>query len=116
MEMSTYESTLFPAPAEEVKFVSQSHMEIMGVRRVEITDASHESIIRNLDRNTSTARTFHHESTMLPFRCDEIHEQCCDSSTDLVERATFECFFAFPHLRRNIRLLASLVNNGTLEG
>ena len=97
MEMSTYESTLFPAPAEEVKFVSQSHMEIMGVRRVEITDASH-------------------ESTMLPFRCDEIHEQCCDSSTDLVERATFECFFAFPHLRRNIRLLASLVNNGTLEG
>jgi hypothetical protein len=28
--MSTYESTLFPAPAEEVKFVGQSHMEITG--------------------------------------------------------------------------------------
>jgi len=95
MEMSTYESTLFPAPAEEVKFVGQSHMEITGM---EITDVSHESIIRNLDRNTSTARTFHHESTMLPFRCVEIHEQCCDSSTDLAERATFECFSAIPHL------------------
>jgi hypothetical protein len=111
--MSTYESTLFPAPAEEVKFVSESHMEKTCV---EITDVSHESIIRNLDRNASTARMFHHESTMLPFRCVEIHEQCCDSSTDLAERATVECLSAISHLRSNIRLLASLFNNGTLEG
>jgi hypothetical protein len=82
---------------------------------VEITDVSHESIIRSLDRNTSTARTSYHESTMLPFRCVEIHEQCCDSSTDLAERATFECSSAIPHLRSNIRFFASLVNNGTLR-
>jgi hypothetical protein len=62
------------------------------------TDVSHESIKANSYRKTSTAGMFHHGSTMLLSHYAEIHEQCCDSSMDLVERATYGCFAAFHHL------------------
>jgi hypothetical protein len=66
--------------------------------RAKNTDVSHGSIKVNMYRNTSIAETFPHESTMLPFHYDEFHEQCCDFSTNLGERATCECFAAIHHL------------------
>lgn len=65
------------------------------------TDVSRGSITGNLDRSISTPRKFYRESTMSQFRYAEIHEQGCDFSRDLVERATFECFVAIRHLRRS---------------
>jgi hypothetical protein len=79
------------------------------------TDASHESITRNLGQNASTARTLRYEATMFPFRYAETHGQCCDSSTDLGERATYKFFAVIRHLRCGIELSESPVNNGASE-
>jgi len=83
--------------------------------RAQNTDVSHGPIRANLDRNTSTWRRFLHESTMLRSRDAEMHEQCCDFSRDLEERATFECFAAVLRLRDGLKLSAFLVSKGAIE-
>jgi len=41
-----------------------------------------------------------------------IHEQGCDFSRDLVERATFECFVVIRHLRGGLKISVFLIING----
>ncbi len=52
---------------------------------------------------------------MLRSRDAEMHEQCCDFSRDLEERATFECFAAVLRLRDGLKLSAFLVSKGAIE-
>ena len=52
---------------------------------------------------------------MLPFRHAEIHGRCCDSSTDLEARATFECSVAIRHLEDNIKFSAFLISDGAIK-
>jgi hypothetical protein len=83
--------------------------------RVKNTNAFHGSIAVNLVQNISNPRTCQIESTMSPFRCVEIYEQCCDLPTDPRERATFECFSATRRLKGSRRLLAFLARYGALR-
>ena len=103
----TYQRTLFPAPATDVKTMSSK-----GSMRAQNTHASHVAIRANLAQNISTLRTFHHESTMLQFRCVEIHGRYCDSSTDPAERAIFACFVAIRHLLGSVKLSDFVANRG----
>jgi len=53
---------------------------------------------------------------MFQFRYVEIRVQCCDSSKDLEERATFECFAVILHLRdRHLKLSAFIASSGAIE-
>jgi len=80
------------------------------------TDASHAATRVNLGWNISTLGKFHHESTTFRFRCVEICVQCCGSSKDLEERATFECFSAILRLReRHLKLSAFIASSGPIE-
>jgi len=88
-ERLLYQRMLFPAPAAKVKTMSCG--EIMNNAN---TDASHVATRVNLGQNVSSLRKFHHESTILRFRRVEIRAQCCGSSKDLEERATFGYFDA----------------------
>ena len=103
----TYQRTLFPAPATDVKIMSSK-----GSMRAQNTHVSHVAIRANLPRKISTLRKFHHESTMLQFRCVEIHGRYCDSSTDLGERAIFACFVAIRHLIGSVELSGFVGNRG----
>ena len=102
-----YQITLFPAPATDVKMMSSKES-----MRVQNTHASHVAITANLAQMISTLRRFHHESTMLRFRCVEIHGRYGDSSTDLGERAIFAYFVAIRHLLRSVTLSGFVVSNG----
>ena len=99
-------------PCTRCRVKTMSSKERMGAKN---TDVSRGSIGANLDRNTSILGMFRHESTMLRFRCAGIHEQCCDFSRDLEERATFECFAAIRRLRGSLKLSAFLVSKGPFE-
>jgi len=80
--------------------------------RAQNTHVSHLAIRANLAQNISTLRKFHHKSTMLRFRCVEIHGRYCDSSRDLGERAIFAYFVAIRHLLRSVTLPDFVVRNG----
>ena len=84
-EGSTYERTLFPAPAAEVNIRNPIKY------GAQTTHVSRVSIKENWNENDSTPSKLHYESTMSLFHCAEIHEQYCDSSMGLGETATFEC-------------------------
>src|SRR5487761_1187611 len=109
-ERSTYERTLFPAPATVMRFVT--HMEMI---RAQNTDVSHGSIKTSSYRNTSTVGTYHHESTMFLFRYAEIHEQYYGSSTDLGGKANCEYFVPIRHLGGGSKPSAFLVSNGVIK-
>ena len=85
---------------------------LMECMTAQSTDVSRGSITGNSDRSISTPRTSYHESTMSQFRYAGIHEQGCDFSRDLVERATFECFVAIRHLRDGLKVSIFLIING----
>ena len=99
---TTYESTLFPAPARVDKLMNFEERVI-----VQNTDAFRGSIAMNLVQSISNRRRCHFESTMSLFHCAEIYEQCGDSSMGPGGRATFECFSATRRLRGGLRLLVS---------
>ena len=109
--ISTYESTLFPAPAAHIKKIMKS----MQILKAQVTDVSHGSIEGRLNQNTSTSRKLHHESTMTQFRHVEIREQCCDSSTDPGEKATLVGFPAIHHLQSDPKLSGFSVGNCLIE-
>ena len=87
-------------------------MSLMEGMTTQNTDVSRGSITGNLDQSISTPRKFYHESTMLQSHYGGIHEQGCDFSRDLVERATSECFVAIRHLRGGLKLSVFLIANG----
>ena len=109
-ERFTYQRTLFPAPATDVKIMSSKES-----MREQNTHVSHVAIRANLVQKISTLRMFHHESTMLQFRCVEIHRRCCDSSTDLGVRAIFAYFVAIRHLLGSVKLSGFVVSNDPIE-
>ena len=111
MKRLLYQRILFPAPAAKVKTMSCG-----GKNDSAGTDASHVTTRGNLGQNVSTLRKFGHESTMLRIRCVEIRVRCYDSSKDLEERSTFECFPAILHLRNNrLKLSAFMASSGVIE-
>jgi len=101
-----YQRTLFPAPATDAKTISSK-----GSMSAQKTHVSHVAIRENLAQKISTSRKFHHESTMLQFRCVEILGRCCGSSTDLGERAIFAYFVAIRHLLGGVKLWSFVVSN-----
>ena len=111
MNVLLYQRMLFPAPAAKVKTMSCG-----GKNDSAGTDASHVTTRGNLGQNVSTLRKFRHGSTMLRIRCVEIRVRCYDSSKDLEERATFECFPAILHLETTVsKLSAFMVSTGAIE-
>jgi len=103
----TYQRTLFPAPATDVKIMSSK-----GSTSAQNTHVSHVAIRENLAQKISTLRTFHHESTMFQFHCVEIHRRYCGSSTDPGERAIFAYFVAIRRLIGSVKLSGFVGNRG----
>ena len=94
---STYQRTLFPAPA-----ISDENHQFLRKRRNQSTHVSHESIKGSLIRTISTPRACCLRQTMLPFRSVASHRQYGDFSTDQVERANSEFLAVSCHLRDDL--------------
>ena len=61
------------------------------------------SIAMNLVQSISNRRRCRFESTMSPFHCVEIYEQCGDLSMGPGARAIFECFSVIRHLSGGLK-------------